>query len=47
MERAGVSTLLLGTSDQHWDLAVILVVTMMHNVCSWYFLVVLSFLCIN
>ena len=32
MERVGVSNSLLGTYDQHWDLPMILPLTMMQNV---------------
>ena len=35
MERVGVSNSLLGTYDQHWDLPVILPLTMLQNVQSW------------
>ena len=35
MERVGVSKSLLGTYDQHWDLPVILPLTMMQNAKSW------------
>ena len=35
MERVGVCNPLLGTYDQHWDLAVILPLTMLQNVQSW------------